>query len=53
MVKIGKVQINIKIDSELKNEIKLYAVTNGRTLNSLLERYIKEGFEKDRESLKE
>jgi hypothetical protein len=46
-------QINIEIDPELKNELKLFAVANGRTLKGMLNKYIKEGFEKEKQELKD
>jgi 2-hydroxy-3-keto-5-methylthiopentenyl-1-phosphate phosphatase len=45
---VETVQVNIKIDPQLKNELKLFAVANGRTLNGMLEKYIREGFEKEK-----
>lgn len=41
-------QINIEIDAELKKELKMFAIVNGRTLKGMLIQYIKEGFEKDK-----
>ena len=41
-------QVNIAIDEDLKNEMKLWAVKHGRTMKGMLTEYIKQGFEKEK-----
>ena len=51
-IMVKTAQINIEVDPEFKNELKLFAVSNGRTLKGMLTKYIKEGFEKEKQELK-
>jgi hypothetical protein len=42
------VQMPVRIDAKTRNEIKIFAIKNGKTLNELLVKYVKDGFEKDK-----
>lgn len=41
------VQMPVRIDAKTRDELKIFAIKKGKTLNELLLKYIKEGFEKD------
>ena len=41
-------QINIKIDTKIRNEIKIWSITHNVRLNDMLVKYITEGFEKEK-----
>lgn len=42
------VQIAMRAEVELKNEIKIMAIKKGITMNDLLVRYVKDGIERDK-----
>lgn len=42
------VQIAMRAEAELKNEIKIMAIKKGITMNELLVRYVKDGVEQDK-----
>ncbi len=42
------VQIAMRADAELKNEVKIMAIKKGITMNDLLVRYVKDGVERDK-----
>lgn len=42
------VQMPVRIAAGTRNEIKIYSIQKGKTLNELLIKYITEGFEKDK-----
>lgn len=45
---VDTTQINIKIDTEIRNEIKIWSITHKKRLNEMLVKYITEGFEKEK-----
>ncbi|MEL7670247.1 hypothetical protein [Methanobacterium sp.] len=42
------VQIAMRAEVDLKNEIKIMAIKKGITMNDLLIRYVKDGIERDK-----
>jgi hypothetical protein len=42
------VQIAMRAEAELKNEVKIMAIKKGITMNDLLVRYVKDGLERDK-----
>lgn len=42
------VQMPVRIDAGTRNELKIYAIQKGQTLNELLLKYIIEGFNQDK-----
>lgn len=42
------VQIAMRTEIELKNDIKIMAIKKGITMNDLLVRYVKDGIERDK-----
>lgn len=41
------VQMSIRLDEELRNQVKIFAINKGEKINDLLVRYISEGLERD------
>jgi hypothetical protein len=42
------VQMPIRIDAKTRDELKIFAIKQGKTLNEILVKYVKNGFEKDK-----
>ena len=42
------VQMPIRIDAKTRDELKIYAIKQGKTLNEILLKYVKDGFAKDK-----
>lgn len=42
------VQMPIRIDAKTRDELKIFAIKKGKTLNEILLKYVKDGFEKDK-----
>lgn len=42
------VQMPIRIDAGTRDELKIFAIKKGKTLNELLVKYVVTGFEKDK-----
>ena len=47
------VQMPIRIDAKTRDELKIFAIKKGKTLNEILVKYVKDGFEKDKSEDKE
>jgi hypothetical protein len=47
------VQMPIRIDAKTRDELKIFAIKKGKTLNEILLKYVKEGFKKDKSLDKE
>jgi len=47
------VQMPIRIDAKTRDELKIYAIQKGKTLNEILLGYVKDGFAKDKTKNKE
>lgn len=41
------VQMSIRLDEELRNQVKILAINKGEKINDLLVKYISEGLERD------
>lgn len=41
------VQMSIRLDEELRNQVKIHAINKGEKINDLLVKYISEGLERD------
>jgi predicted HicB family RNase H-like nuclease len=46
------VQLHIRVDKEIRDQVKIMAIRRGMTQNELLLEYLETGLEKDEKSLK-